>query len=540
MRFPRVLHGVLRLLPMLAFCMLFSCIDKPGDFKPKDDDDNGGDEPAGKVENVGDLKFEMLMLRPDENEFIYANVVFVPDAAGTEWTAEIENYRADLSALKIVFKAVADRVTVGAVEQVSGQTANDFRQAVVYRLYTAHDEYRDFTLSVTNPSSSYSGFPLLALMTDGGKAVASKEEWVTGRVVFDPQQSDYEAYSGPMEIKGRGHNSWGQAKKPYNVKLSEKTPLMGMNRHKRWVLLANAGDRTLLRNRVAYRLGRLTELPWTPDTRFVDVMLNGKFVGSYLLTEQIRVDKNRVNITEAEAGMSPDEAGYLLEFDRYVEENYFYTRRRQLPVNVKEPDEELLTPAQKTYVSEYIDRIEALLYDGDAVDAAYRDLIDIDTFIDWWIVVELTENRDTKLPGSCYMYKDAGGKLCAGPLWDFDLTTFQGGTHEFMQYDYEVDLSDPAYANRNLWYKRLFSDPVFRARAKERWNRYKTSFATVGEFIDAEKSDLEVSAARNWTIWTIAEGSNKDETLSWEDAVARLKANYTTRLNWLDGEIGRW
>lgn len=498
------------------------------------------EDPIVPVDKIEDLKIKSLSLRPEENEFIYGKVAFTPNSDSTKWIAEIENYQADLSKLKIVFTVAANSVTVNDVKQESGVTANNFTHEVIFRLHANNGKYKDFTLSVTNPSDSYSGFPVLAIMTQDEKAIDSKEVWVKGRVVFDPQQGDYELYSGAMEIKGRGHNTWGQPKKPYNMKLSEKTPLMGMNKHKRWVLLANAGDKTLLRNRVAYHLGRLTQLPWTPDTRYVDVILNGKFVGNYLLTEQIRVDKKRVNITDAEAGMTPEQVGYLLEFDRYAEENYFYTQRRQLPVNIKNPDEDLLTQEQKTYISDYINRVEGLLYDTEAVDVTYRDLIDIDTFIDWWIIVELTENRDTKLPGSCYMYKDAGKKLCAGPLWDFDLTTFQGSTREFMQYDYEVDLYDPAYSNRNLWYKRLFSDPVFKTRAKERWNQYKESFETIGKFIDTEKNAITTSAVHNWKIWSISAGSNKDELLSWEEAVERLKTNYATRLSWLGRQIEQW
>ena len=524
----------LRFLTCGLLLTFLSCIN--GLDKDEPDDSNPSDE----VEQVKDLKIESVLIRPEENEYIYGKIVFTPNIDSTEWSAKIENYKTDLSQLKVVFRVAADSVTVNGIEQESGVTINDFTRKVIFRLYTKSGKYRDFTLSLTNPSDSYSGFPVLALMTENQKVVDSKENWVKGRIVFDPQESNYELYSGQMEVKGRGHNSWGQPKKPYNVKLSKKTPLMGMNENKRWVLLANAGDRTLLRNRVAYQLGRLTELPWTPDTRYVDVILNGKFVGNYLLAEQIRVDKNRVNITDAKVGMTPDQVGYLLEFDRYVEENYFYTQRRQLPVNIKNPDEDLLTSAQKTYISDYINQVEGLLYNTENIDVAYRDLIDINTFIDWWIVVELTENRDTKLPGSCYMYKDAGGKLCAGPLWDFDLTTFQGSTREFMQYDYDVDLNDPEYTNRNLWYKRLFSDPEFKAQAKKRWKQYKSSFETIGAFIDSEKNNIVNSALRNWDIWAIKTGSNKDELLSWEEAVERLKTNYTTRLVWLDKQIEQW
>lgn len=529
-------------LTLVILCLIStSCVKQINLYHADEEDKEDEKDTPELVERVEDLKFESLALSPDNNEFIYGDVEFQPNADKTRWTATIKNYQADLSQLKVTFKVVADHVTVGNVKQISGETSNDFRKDVVYRLYTAHNEYRDFTLSVVNPANSYSGFPIIALMTNDKKPIDSKENWVAGRIVFDPQQSDYTLYSGTMNIKGRGHNSWGQPKKPYNVKLSEKVPLMGMNKHKRWSLLANAGDRTLMRNRIAYHIGRLTELPWTSDTRYADVILNGEFVGNYLLTEQIRVDKNRVNITEAEDGMGPEEVGYLLEFDRYVEDNYFYTKRRQLPVNIKEPDEDILTLAQKEYISNYVDQIETLLYDKDEIDITYRDLINIDTFIDWWIVIELTENRDTKLPGSCHMYKDAGGKLCAGPLWDFDLTTFLGSTNSYMQYDYEVDLNNPNYTNRNLWYKKLFTDPVFKARAKERWNQYKPFFDKVNDFIDEEKEYIGRSATRNWEIWEMVESTtNRDESLSWGDAVEKLKKNYNTRLNWLDKQINQW
>lgn len=541
-KLPGLLSSKTTCLTLILLCLInMSCVKQINLYESGDDEEGNKSETPDVVERVEDLKIESLALRPEENECIYGNVDFSPNADKTVWTAIIKNYQTDLSKLKVTFKAVADHITVGGVKQISGETANDFRKEVVFRLYTVHNEYRDFTLSVTNPSDSYSGFPVLALMTEDKKPVDSKDNWVPGRIVFDPQQSEYTSYSGSMNIKGRGHNSWGQPKKPYNIKLPEKASFMGMNANKRWSLLANASDRTLLRNRVAYHIGRLTQLPWTSDTRFVDVILNGEFVGNYLLTEQIRVGKKRVNITEAKEGMSPEQVGYLLELDRYVEENYFYTQRRQLPVNIKEPDEKLLTPAQKEYISSYMNEIETLLYGKVSIDVAYRDLIDIDTFIDWWIVIELTENRDTRLPGSCHMYKDAGKKICAGPLWDFDLTTFLGSTNSFMLYDYEVDLNDPQYANRSLWYKKLFTDPVFKARAKERWNQYKSLFETVGDFIDDEKSAIEKSATRNWEIWTINDGStNRDESLSWEDAVQKLKKNYKTRLDWLDTQINQW
>lgn len=499
-------------------------------------------EPPTPDEEVtlADLKINTLSITPENNSRIYGAIAFAADNQGI-WRGAIEHYRADLAQLKASFDVVAAKVTVGDKEQVSGETPNDFSTSVVYRLYADDGQYKEFTVALKNGTGT--GLPIVAILTDGGAPIVSKEDWVAGRFVIDPQESDYEAFDGLMEIKGRGNNTWQLDKKPYAVKLAEKSALAGMKKHKRWVLLANAGDRTLMRNRVAYEIGRHTGLAWTPDTRFVEVILNGKYVGSYLLCEQIRLDENRVNIPE----MSEDDVagdavtgGYLLEFDRYFDEvNKFRSQYCNLPVNIKEPDADVLVDAQRTYITDYVNHVEQLLYGGATVDKSYVDYIDINSFVDWWIVMELTGNRDGRLPGSCYMYKDRGGKLFAGPLWDFDLTTFME-SYDFLLENYEITDFRDEHGDRSLWYKRLFSDPAFRALAKERWQSYKPAFDNIGAFIDAEIAALRPSAEVNWSLWTLSGATNQDETLSWEEAVAKMRTNYIGHLQWMDREIAKW
>lgn len=521
-------------LPFFA-ASLAACVDTVPETHPDD-----GKTPETEITKRSQLRIDSFRITPSENESVYGEIRFTPNADSTEWRASIERYRTDLSALIPVFSVRAARICVGEAEQKSGESVQDFTSEVVYRLYTTGGEYRDYKFMLENLSDSYTGFPLVALITEDGKPVESRDEWKNARMVLDPQDADWEAFSGAVEIKGRGHNSWSQPKKPYNIKLGKKTPLMGMNKHKRWCLLANAGDKTLLRNRVAYEIGRRTELPWTPDNRFVDVMLNGEFLGSYLLCEQIRVDENRVDIVEGKAGMAPDAVGYLLEIDRYYDEvNKFRSRYMDLPFNVKNPDEDIITREQMTYIADYVNTVEELLYGGETVDKRYLEYIDPSTFIDWWMVVELTGNQDPRLPGSCYMYKDAGEKLCAGPLWDFDLTTFRNW-NRFLLYDYTYDPADEKENNRSLWYGKLFTDPEFKALAKERWNKFRPAFGTIEAFIDAEAAAIAVSAAENWKIWTISAGSNNDETLPWEEAVEKMKTSYRKRLAWIDTQIAEW
>ena len=523
------------LLAAIALC-LSSCVKEPSS---KDPGKEGEEE---NTESVSDLKITSFKVLPETNRHIYGDVVCSSED-GTTWTAEIQNYKTDLSALIATFETNAAKVTVGSAEQKSGETPNDFSNEVVYRLYTTKGEYKEFKVRITNPESGYTGFPVVAIVTKDRAPITSKEKWIEGTVTIDKQNGDCEEYSGTMEIKGRGHNSWSQTKKPYNIKLSSKASIMGMPSHKRWVLLANALDRTLMRNRVAYEIARRTGLAWTPRNEYIDVLLNGKFLGSYLICEHIRVDKNRVNIPELSADITSGNdltGGYLLEIDRYYDEvNKFRSQYRDLPVNISNPDEDVLNEAQRKYITDYFNNVERLLYAGNEIDPSYSDYIDIDSFIDWWVVTELTHNRDTRLPGSCWMYKDRMGKLYAGPIWDFDLTTFIP-SQDFILKNYETDNSDPVEKDRSLWYKKLFTDPVFNARVKERWASYKTALEGIPEFIDTEASKIQVSAKSNWKIWTISGSNNRDESLPWGDAVSKLKQTYIDRLNWLDSEIQKF
>lgn len=528
----------MKLCGILCIIIFTSCLKTPDESKKPT-------EPEPEKITYADLKIRSFTITPECNERVFGTVTFTSDNTGTVWTGRLATHKLNVSALVASFDAVASKIEVKGTPQQSGQSKNDFSQPVTYRLYADDGQYKEYSIKFENTGYVNTGRPVLAIVTNGEKDVTSRETWVDGRLVIDRQEGDFsELVMDGIQIKGRGHNTWSKDKKPYNIKLPEKVSVVGMNKHKRWCLLANASDRTLLRNRVAFEIGRRTGLPWTPDNRFVEVVLNGKMLGSYLLAEQIRVDKNRVNIAEMTKDDNSGDAltgGYLLEFDRYYDEvNKFRTATCDLPVNIKDPDEEVLTAEQKKYISDYVNKVEELLYSGEAPDPTYRDYIDINSFADWWIVIELCHNRDTKLPGSCHMYKARNGKLYAGPLWDFDLTTFLSST-SFLLKDYEVDPANATGTDRSLWYKRLFADPVFVAAVKERWASYYAAFQTIPAFIDAEADAIAASAGRNWTIWTFdSAGTNQDGLLGWREAVDRMKTNYTNRLSWMNTQVSNF
>ena len=281
-------------------------------------------------------------------------------------------------------------------------------------------------------------------------------------------ESGVENLNVKTSIRGRGNNTWGYPKKPYAIKLDSKSEVLGMPKHKRWVLLANWMDRTLLRNDVAFEMARRI-MDWAPRGKFVELFLNGEHQGNYYLCEQIKVDENRVDVDELDektdfADESQITGGYLLEYDKYGpndEINYFYSQVQNYPVTIKEPDEEVITSWEHPaylYIQGYVNSLEQLLEaDKDSLVcwSEIEGLIDVTSYIDWWLINELVCNGEVIHPKSSYMYKKRDGKLYAGPVWDFDYGTFRRGSKSLILLS-------------SLYYKYFFEYPEFRLAVKER------------------------------------------------------------------------
>ena len=153
------------------------------------------------------------------------------------------------------------------------------------------------------------------------------------------------------------------------------------------------------------------------------------------------------------------------------------------------------------------------------------DYIDLDSFIDWFLVNSLTGNREPKHPKSSYMNKDRGGKLKAGPVWDYDWETF------LPNYEGLINKSD-------MWYDALFGNERFVKRLKERWNTYKADIEDVERYIDAVKEEIGESAEYNRKMWPLyGYDVNGDGSLSFDDAVARLKSAFLQKVQLNDRDI---
>lgn len=373
------------------------------------------------------------------------------------------------------------------------------------------------------------GLPVIVINTPDSCAIESKEDWVEEAKLWYYSSDGQEQLQVTTSIRGRGNVTWNRyPKKPYSLKLSKKTGLAGMKPAKRWVLLANWADRTLLRNDVAFECSRRTSLGWTPHGVFGELVLNGTYLGSYYLCEKIQTGEARLDIGSEDVNTGGD-VGFLMEIDdHYDETNKFRSAVYNLPYQFREPDDDILTEQQFQYMEQYIRNVELSLSDNNLLMGGdYERWIDPQSFADWWIVNELCYNKETGKPRSIYVHKPCGERMRMGPVWDFDFRTFT--------------LFDDIYVATHFPYlRRLFKSPRFQLLAKQRWAELRPIMLSLPDYIDMMADMLYVSAEQNIRIWPISSKGNLDESLSYDDAIERMKQSILLRITVIDNYLSQF
>lgn len=314
------------------------------------------------------------------------------------------------------FTTNAVKVLVDEVEQKSGMTKNDFSSPVVYQFIMRNGETFQYTVKA---EFLLSAIPELTITTTDPSIaeIPSKDYYLEGTLAVNGR-GGYEDYTGKTEVKGRGNSTWGYPKKPYRLKLNKKAEICGLGKAKIYVLLANHLDPTLMLNSVAFKIGRLLELPFTNHAIPVDVVLNGIYKGSYLLTEQIEVKENRVDLDENNSVM--------WELDSYWDdEPKFKSTAFNLPVMVKDPD---LTTEQFEYWKKDFNAFTTQFAKEPLEGNSYVDMIDIESVAKFLITFNLVHNMEINHPKSVFLHKEGNGKYVMGPIWDFDWAYDYEGT----------------------------------------------------------------------------------------------------------------
>ncbi len=375
-------------------------------------------------------------------------------------------------------------------------------------------------LLTASASLFFSDLPVIYINTEGGQAITSKEEYINADMVIQGG-GNYpdETFEGVTEIRGRGNSTWTMyPKKPYKLKLDKKTDLFGMGKNKHWVLLANYRDRMFMRTKLALDLSGALGMEYM-ESVFVDLVLNGEYVGNYLLCEQIRVGSTRVDIFDWEeaaedAGGEAEDlsalttangydltGGYLMELNGYYDEVSKFKTNADVPFTFKSPEYANTNPEMMAYVQGYLQDFEDAVLSSDYYNAKgqhYSELFDVGDLIDWWLVNEFMMNADSGT-WSAYMYKDVGDDLFhMGPVWDFD-----SSAGNYLDHSLQLPYNEWRRGKQGTWYTGLIRDPWFVSQLQARYWEMHDLFENLLVQMEQYHDELKHSAEADHAVWGI-------------------------------------
>lgn len=377
---------------------------------------------------------------------------------------------------------------------------------------------------------TYTGLPILWIETENRAPIVSKEEYINAHFRLEEgivTRAPGDVIDKVIKIRGRGNHTWEvEPKKPYKIKFSERVSLFDDPEDKTWALLANYYDKTMLRNALVFYLGQISAIDYTPRSHFVELFLNGRYDGTYQLTENLKVSSNRVQ-------------GILLEVDRYATQEedarYFNTPHLEFPVNIKDPDVEY-NDETFNYVKDLVLKAENAIFSDDFTDPVkgWKAYFDVESLADWFIITELAKDAEA-IHMLCHMTIDNKGMIKMGPLWDYDMCfgNYTSATYAGCEQPQGFWLKESA------WFKRLFEDPSFVAKVKDRVAFFWQNKESVLSFINDKASYLKYSASENNNRWDVLYHPDQyypreyDIWGSYDNEVQNLKYWFEKRIDWM-------
>lgn len=400
--------------------------------------------------------------------------------------------------------------------------------------------------------------PVVYMNTKGQQVLKENVIWGT-IALLDGNGEEQSVFSVPNSIyratiKYRGASSYSKFdKKQYRIKFyknkkdsAKEVSLAGMGANSEWVLNGPYLDKTLIRNKLVYDLAR--ELNgWAPDTRFVELFVDGEYQGVYLAVEPITNGESRLRLSKF--GLLSGETAYIVNRDRTdtgSEEIETWGKTNGYTYNalyIRYPSKNKITEKQKEYIAKDISEFEQALYGNNFSDKriGYQAYIDMDNWVDYFIINEFAMNYDAGNL-STYIYKELGGKLQLA-VWDFN--------NGFDNYQWFRTETDALHTVENSWFERLWQDENFRDRVCERYVQLrKTTLSDehIAEKIASYQEELGEAVDRNFKVWgysfkeNLLVGTNKKgisrDIGSYEEAMKQLTDTIRERLAYLDQELG--
>lgn len=380
----------------------------------------------------------------------------------------------------------------------------------------------------------------LVINTDGGQAITDKKNYVACQITMESDVEGWDFADVKAGIRGRGNSTWlWYPKKPYRIKFDKKHDMLGLDAAKSWVLLANYRDPTDLMNAYVFELGQLMGIPFTNHNRYVTLTLNGVDLGLYQLTEQVQVNKARVNVDEKN--------GYLLSLDlddgpelAPQETDNFFSDVYRLPVCVKNPED--ITAEAKDQVRADLAVLENAIRTSSYAEV--KSMLDVTSMIDYLLIQELVYNVEMDAPRSVYINRDAapGSLWTFGPLWDFDagydfdwgdMYTGHGYFRDFRELVYGTNpyTHDGTKYSVPNFFTDLFRHAEFKAEYRARWEVMKShldeAWNLTEAYVDAD-------------VWTMEDEMWPIEGMTSFRQITAMKRWLTERASYLDNVIANY
>ena len=333
--------------------------------------------------------------------------------------------------------------------------------------------------------------------------------------------------TGAVEIKGRGNSTWREyAKKPYQIKFSKKTSVLGMPAAKKWILLANASDDSMIRTRLVYDAAEQMGFPFVTEYQYVDLWIDGQYLGVYLLGEKAEIGKGRLNLQDPAGAMFELDNGFATDEDHYFFEgrlnSYFALKE------IVEEDDEHIQQAMTNFQTAMTRLTTALTSQGweNLSLSQLNEMIDVDSLARYYLMNEYVLNGESFFT-SFFWYQDgASDVLHVGPLWDFD--TCMGNKNE--------KVTDYNASSTSVLMKKMLNIPAFYQRVQELYARYKPLLTGMAGQVDGLRDEIGVSADLNYLRWSTLGTANPKPggtpfAPTYDEALSRVRT-------WLTGRAG--
>ena len=376
----------------------------------------------------------------------------------------------------------------------------------------------------------YAGIPRFVIETENLRQIRDRETEIPAKMqIYGAQAPESEIMD--LTIRGRGNTSWtDMPKKSYKIEFDNKQALLGMPKDRDWTLIANYADKTLMKNYLMYHLSTKLGAYYSPRCAFVELFLNKEYLGVYLLTEKIKISKNRINIPQ-------NNDSYVIEFDSKIRNDEQAIHSSILSTNSKDKIYRIHEPRNANQAT--LNKIENQITSFEKYLKGIRpqannninNWIDINEYIIHYWLQEFSKNPDAAFLTSVFFTWQNDSVIKMGPAWDFDLAI---GGHNSKSINSVQDW----YLKDSYWNKYVFSDSVMVLARIQYWLENRTSFISTIDVADSIQNLLENASKNNFKKWNILESTEYSCHLhsykTYKEAVNDLKTWIKDRISWID------